>query len=610
MTPMDVTRWLCVKCYGTEEPGPEDRPINCRSTSLEVYKKSVSWYMVNRIACWDRIHKSGNPTKSVEVNDLIKQVKREEVRKRGKPPSTKRALTQAEFQAILVYFFEQNDFQHRYRYSCMLLYQYYLIARCDDVGHFLIRDVHGHSDPRFSSFALQTKVTWSKNVYEERDCPDQIFFGSFDSQYCLLLSLSIYLEHWLGDCVDNSTKEFLFGDDRTEDVRAVDRIKANYSNTLRKYFVVFVRLSRELGTHSIRKFASSWARALGCMIDEVNARGWWRKGSRQIVDRYINIEQQFLDAKVAAALCPGGAIKYCLVEQSGITNTWLYEHVVPGIKEYFVDDSIIDVLALPLLFACLNNDVLKYVPLTLSTRIRERYETIRVLPATTNPVKRVFISVVRNQDQLNIDELVDVVDGQQRMNNNNNNSNNNNDQLNLILLQIQQIKQAMAINFDQVNQSINNQRTEFGDKCRVLNKNISRILIQPQRMMTPQQREDREARNNFAEAAAALVRPALIAALSKGPRTLFDLWEEYAFGIGGKKPAKDFTSFERGACRFVYCRRKVFWDCVSKHVNAGYLAVTAIDRILEAYGRNKTVSSILVLMVRDKPAGGHANLRL
>ena len=57
----------------------------------------------------------------------------------------------------------------------MLLYQYYLIARCDDVGHFLIRDLHGHSDPRFSKFALQTKVTWSKNVYEERNCPDQIF---------------------------------------------------------------------------------------------------------------------------------------------------------------------------------------------------------------------------------------------------------------------------------------------------------------------------------------------------------------------------------------------------------------------------------------------------
>jgi hypothetical protein len=40
--------------------------------------------MANRIACWDAIHRTGNPTKSIEVNDLIKHVKREEVRKRGK----------------------------------------------------------------------------------------------------------------------------------------------------------------------------------------------------------------------------------------------------------------------------------------------------------------------------------------------------------------------------------------------------------------------------------------------------------------------------------------------------------------------------------------------
>jgi hypothetical protein len=101
----------------------------------------------------------------------------------------------------------------------MLLYQYHLIARCDDVSHFKIRDLHGHTDPSFASFALQMKVTWSKNVLEERDCRDQIFFGSFDVQYCLLLSLSIYLELWFSDNVVNTGRDLLFGDENSADGR-------------------------------------------------------------------------------------------------------------------------------------------------------------------------------------------------------------------------------------------------------------------------------------------------------------------------------------------------------------------------------------------------------
>lgn len=184
--------------------------------------------------------------------------------------------------------------------------------------------------------------------------PRSVFFVSYDTQYCLLLSLIIYLEVWLGNNIANTKKFFLFSDDDENDTKAVDRIKSNYSTTLWKYFVEFVCLSRELGTHSICKFASSWARGLGCLLDGIDSRGRWRKGARRVVDRYINLEQQFLDAKVAAALCVGGAIKYRLVEGSGVTPEWLREHVVPGISDYFGDDSLVFVLALPLLwmFGC------------------------------------------------------------------------------------------------------------------------------------------------------------------------------------------------------------------------------------------------------------------
>jgi hypothetical protein len=37
------------------------------------------------------------------------------------------------------------------------------------------------------------------------------------------------------------------------------------------------------------------------------------------------------------------------------------------------------------------------------------------------------------------------------------------------------------------------------------------------------------------------------ASLSPCPQNLYDLWAEYVFGIGGRKPASQFTHLERQA---------------------------------------------------------------
>ncbi|KAI9982251.1 hypothetical protein PInf_008150 [Phytophthora infestans] len=44
------------------------------------------------------------------------------------------------------------------------------------------------------------------------------------------------------------------------------------------------------------------------------------------------------------------------------------------------------------------------------------------------------------------------------------------------------------------------------------------------------------------------------------------------------KAAKDFTAAERGANKFAYSRRKVFWDVVSSLVRSGFTSDTAIDK--------------------------------
>jgi hypothetical protein len=98
--------------------------------------------------------------------------------------------------------------------------------------------------------------------------------------------------------------------------------------------------------------------------------------------------------------------------------------------------------------------------------------------------------------------------------------------------------------------------------------------------------------------------------LSKTPKTLFVLWQEWEVGIGGRKPAKLFTRVERGRVKFIYCRRKILWETVAMLVRAGYTAHTAIERIYEASGQDERVTYILMHMIQDHRTGGHSLLHV
>ena len=83
ITPEDIIKFFKFKAFKINE----DRPINeavdrctgCRGSTIDAYKRSLSHFMPNRIPAWDRIHKTGNPTKSAHVNDFIKLIKKLEV---------------------------------------------------------------------------------------------------------------------------------------------------------------------------------------------------------------------------------------------------------------------------------------------------------------------------------------------------------------------------------------------------------------------------------------------------------------------------------------------------------------------------------------------------
>ena len=60
-----------------------------------------------------------------------------------------------------------------------------------------------------------------------------------------------------------------------------------------------------------------------------------------------------------------------------------------------------------------------------------------------------------------------------------------------------------------------------------------------------------------------------------------------------------------------YCRRRVVWDTVAALVQAGFTAHTAIDKIYEVYGQDKTVTQIVNQMMRDRCTGAsHPQLRI
>mgnify|MGYP000355231538 CR=1 FL=1 len=220
------------------------RPTHCRSSTLEATKRALSYYMPHRTAPW--CNNQGNPTHSAPVNDIIKEVKKFEVRGEGSPSKAKRAVRPNKFSHAIRLLRSLPSFDCKYKHPMVCLWQHYLIGRLDDAAHFEVKDPAGH--PNFD-FALRTNVRWSKNVMEERQCPPQvsscicplclslccfdifltlsfcqIMLGARDSSMCTFLNFGIYLEEHLRRFPG---VKYLFTEDL--DDGAPERLKSNHS---------------------------------------------------------------------------------------------------------------------------------------------------------------------------------------------------------------------------------------------------------------------------------------------------------------------------------------------------------------------------------------------
>lgn len=93
LTPQHVLQWMNLKAFGVIDPPNDANPTFARSNSLAFWKKAISFFMPNRLIPWYSGRNEGNPTRSIEINNLIKRVKKKEVRKQGAASQSRRAIT-------------------------------------------------------------------------------------------------------------------------------------------------------------------------------------------------------------------------------------------------------------------------------------------------------------------------------------------------------------------------------------------------------------------------------------------------------------------------------------------------------------------------------------
>ncbi len=283
----------------------------------------------------------------------------------------------------------------------MALWQCHLIGRIDAVVHFKTDDPKSHD---CFDFAIQTKVRWSKNVMEERACPDQILLGAKDPVYCILGNLGLYLELFLSN-FPHSTYLFTSNDAKTAPKNLIQTYRSKLDTVVFQNDA-FQAISsvdpRGVGTHSYRKFSSQYVVDKGASPDDVEIRGRWKKRGRRVVFWYIDPGQLFVNAKVQGLLCVGGPVKYKRKEGIQISNEWLFEHVVPNIRRRYPNDlNLCKILALAVLFVSLDESI--DVQVEIRARVTVAFQGLGL--EETQPVIKVPLHVYRIEDRLMIDEV-------------------------------------------------------------------------------------------------------------------------------------------------------------------------------------------------------------
>ena len=615
LTPEDLLRWMNIKTYGVAEPPDDANPTLARSNSIKFWKKSLSHFMPNKLTPWNELANVGNPTRSTLINKLIKDVKKKEVWKQGAPSQARRSSAIAEFRRVRSILKEEGEtILWTYGIPAMNNYQVHMIGRIDDTTQFQVENLQAHDQ---FCFCLKSKLAWSKNVHEERDAPWQVIIGAMDVSFCVLVSLALWLEVYIATDPNALQTPYVFAFSEDNNVPA-GGVKSK--STVQGIFTEEIFSRNEfnteagpLGSHSFRKMASSEARKRGATKDEKDIRGRW-KGQQRVSDVYDDVEMPFPDAKVAGLLCMGGPCKYEIKQNSGISEQFLLTHVVPNVARRLPHDVSV-VLGTALMWYVFAPEGQNDVPQNIRDRVKNAYVTVNnQLEEDDNPIAKIPLVITGNEGEVYMDAIPHDEngggegDGDGGIGNGGGNHGGQGgafinrptrQQLLAVHSQILSVRQSL----NDLRLAVEQDRTTRDRQFRTLNTNVRRMALQPARRMNNGGNGDGGAaagEQNQEQGANGLDPNAT---LSATPRTLYDLWQEYQYGIGTRKPARLFTPQERGRSKFKYSRRKVVWDTISVLVRSGVTANVAMDRIYQVYGANSTVTTIINHLRQDKRDG-------
>ena len=335
----------------------------------------------------------------------------------------------------------------------------------------------------------------------------------------------------------------------------------------------------------------------------MNLRGRWR-GKKKQVDTYIDVDQPYPDARVAAVLCgPRGPCKYA-VKAGMVVPAAFLDSIVPHCCAAF-GTQVARVLALPLLWAAYEREAQvsgaqrTLIPMRLAQEIQLEWIHAGGIP-DVNPVEKIGLAVVQNGEQMCLVPL--------RAPHCHGNDGNEG------AIGMEEPWMGMEPAGGLEEQGITG-TAEYNGRVSVLTSQLfllqnrvedlknelSSILADHKRYMVNMNTNVRRiATQPVVRAVVPTSEKTIMSKLSKSPSDLFVLWREYEQGLDGGKAAKDYTAVERGRNKHTYSRRRVFWDAVVKLMARGYMADSAIDQISGAYGRRLSVTQVINEMKKDR----------
>jgi hypothetical protein len=279
-----------------------------------------------------------------------------------------------------------------------MAFQFHLIVWIDWVCQFQRDNLKAHD--RFPLKALKVKLTWSKNVLDERNLPWQTILGSIDMAFCILFNLAVWLE--LTSC-RFSPYVFNFSEDMTVPSGGT-KAKNRAMDVLRD---VFRALELDIGdgevrTHSICKCASTHVQANGVSKDDKATRGRWKVTAR-VSDRYDSVDLPYVDSKVAVSLCIGGACTYNL--SKAVAPQFFLQYIAPEINTQYGLQVALVLGAALMWWGCFDASVSHLVPLFIKDRVVSAYPQAE-LPEGNDLVQRCLVIVIGDNETVLLTQLL------------------------------------------------------------------------------------------------------------------------------------------------------------------------------------------------------------